>query len=240
MEPWCARKVPKTNKGASLVEYGIILGLVAVLSVPALLGLGGSVGETFVEVESAVRVAGEDTPTGPGAVDEEEEALETFVLRSRLYTLAQLQATPPFVIHASEMLTPGYSYRINGQAVTSHNRIDASSTPPVGPEGVLYERIAPELDTCELATYLTRTRTTSSRVVHNGNQLGGTFSVVTTDTFEHDTHGWERHVSIEEISTNQATGQTYRTVSPGGGAGGWTNNSLGGASLPNRPVPAGC
>jgi pilus assembly protein Flp/PilA len=41
-------------KGAALVEYGILVGLIAVLAISAVLALGEEVNETFVAVETSL------------------------------------------------------------------------------------------------------------------------------------------------------------------------------------------
>lgn len=67
----------KTSKGAALVEYGILVGLIAVLAIVAVLNLGSTVRDTFNEVSDAlstslasasagvVSASGASTPAGP-------------------------------------------------------------------------------------------------------------------------------------------------------------------------------
>lgn len=43
-----------TSKGAALVEYGILVGLIAVLSIVAVLNLGSTVKDTFENVSSTL------------------------------------------------------------------------------------------------------------------------------------------------------------------------------------------
>lgn len=43
-----------TSKGAALVEYGILVGLIAVLAIVAVLNLGGTVRDTFTTVSSTL------------------------------------------------------------------------------------------------------------------------------------------------------------------------------------------
>jgi pilus assembly protein Flp/PilA len=44
----------KNVKGAALVEYGILVGLIAVLAISAVLALGEEVNTTFIAVESSL------------------------------------------------------------------------------------------------------------------------------------------------------------------------------------------
>lgn len=227
------------TKGASLVEYGILVGLVAVLAIPAVLGLGDRISLTFGEVESAVRLADGTEGVAPGPGGGEEETGGAVVMSVRHYSFADFENGS--FIPAGEMVTPGYAYRINGQTVTSHDDIDVSSTPLVGPDGVTHEKVGPELASCALATYQTRSSGLSSYVEIDGAMVWGTFDMVVTQTFEHDAHGWERNVRTQEVATDRDTGQRHtsvieRTGTPGGA---WINMSLLQA-LPNRPVPAGC
>lgn len=43
-----------TSKGAALVEYGILVGLIAVLAIVAVLNLGETVRDTFTSVSSTL------------------------------------------------------------------------------------------------------------------------------------------------------------------------------------------
>lgn len=43
-----------TSKGAALVEYGILVGLIAVLSIVAVLNLGSTVKDTFENVSTTL------------------------------------------------------------------------------------------------------------------------------------------------------------------------------------------
>lgn len=43
-----------TSKGAALVEYGILVGLIAVLAIVAVLNLGETVRDTFTQVSDTV------------------------------------------------------------------------------------------------------------------------------------------------------------------------------------------
>lgn len=52
-----ASQLTRRQKGASLVEYGILVGLVSVLAIGAVLSLGQRVNETFVTVGDEVRLA---------------------------------------------------------------------------------------------------------------------------------------------------------------------------------------
>jgi pilus assembly protein Flp/PilA len=48
------RKFMTAVKGAALVEYGILVGLIAVLAIGAVLALGTEINETFVTVSSTL------------------------------------------------------------------------------------------------------------------------------------------------------------------------------------------
>ena len=48
------RKLMKSVKGAALVEYGILVGLIAVLAIGAVLALGEEIQSTFQTVESTL------------------------------------------------------------------------------------------------------------------------------------------------------------------------------------------
>jgi pilus assembly protein Flp/PilA len=47
-------KLMKNVKGAALVEYGILVGLIAVLAIAAVLALGTEVRDTFNAINSAL------------------------------------------------------------------------------------------------------------------------------------------------------------------------------------------
>lgn len=47
-------KLMKNVKGAALVEYGILVGLIAVLAIAAVLALGNEVQATFSSIESTL------------------------------------------------------------------------------------------------------------------------------------------------------------------------------------------
>ena len=51
------KKLGKSSKGAALVEYGILVGLIAVLAIMAVLNLGGGIRNTFEAVSSQVSQA---------------------------------------------------------------------------------------------------------------------------------------------------------------------------------------
>lgn len=62
-------------KGASLVEYGLLVGLVAVVSIGAVSGLGREVGATFTAVQGELSASMKDTAAAnPDAGGEEGEA----------------------------------------------------------------------------------------------------------------------------------------------------------------------
>ena len=48
------RKMMNAVKGAALVEYGILVGLIAVLAIAAVLSLGEEIRDTFGAVETAL------------------------------------------------------------------------------------------------------------------------------------------------------------------------------------------
>jgi pilus assembly protein Flp/PilA len=54
MERQNMRKFMKSAKGAALVEYGILVGLIAVLAIGAVLALGEQIEATFSTVEQTL------------------------------------------------------------------------------------------------------------------------------------------------------------------------------------------
>lgn len=48
------KNLVSTSKGAALVEYGILVGLIAVLAIVAVLNLGGTVRDTFTQVSDTL------------------------------------------------------------------------------------------------------------------------------------------------------------------------------------------
>lgn len=52
------RKILKSEKGATAIEYGLIAALIAVAAISALNGVGGSLGETFNGVSDELNKAG--------------------------------------------------------------------------------------------------------------------------------------------------------------------------------------
>jgi pilus assembly protein Flp/PilA len=51
------KSIPKTKKGQALVEYALIIGLVAVVLIAALTALGGGISEVFNDIQTKLRGA---------------------------------------------------------------------------------------------------------------------------------------------------------------------------------------
>jgi pilus assembly protein Flp/PilA len=51
------RKLIKSNKGATAIEYGLIAALIAVAAITAMSSLGGKVGTTFNNVSENMKVS---------------------------------------------------------------------------------------------------------------------------------------------------------------------------------------
>lgn len=58
------RQPPKQERGAALVEYAILLGLVSVVSITAVVNLGTEVNDTYVAIETALDTELDDTGGG--------------------------------------------------------------------------------------------------------------------------------------------------------------------------------
>ena len=54
LKTWIEAKFNGEERGASMVEYGLLLALIAVVAIVAVKALGGSVSTKFSEVTSAV------------------------------------------------------------------------------------------------------------------------------------------------------------------------------------------
>ncbi|HZQ77234.1 MAG TPA: Flp family type IVb pilin [Acidimicrobiia bacterium] len=54
LKTWIEAKFTGEERGASMVEYGLLLALIAVVAIVAVKALGGSVSTKFSEVTSAV------------------------------------------------------------------------------------------------------------------------------------------------------------------------------------------
>ena len=54
LKTWIESKFSSDERGASMVEYGLLLALIAVIAIVAVKALGGSVSTKFSEVTSAV------------------------------------------------------------------------------------------------------------------------------------------------------------------------------------------
>jgi pilus assembly protein Flp/PilA len=54
LKTWLESKFTGDERGASMVEYGLLLALIAVIAIVAVRALGGSVSTKFSEVTSAV------------------------------------------------------------------------------------------------------------------------------------------------------------------------------------------
>jgi pilus assembly protein Flp/PilA len=54
LKTWIESKFTGEERGASMVEYGLLLALIAVVAIVAVKALGGSVSTKFSEVTSAV------------------------------------------------------------------------------------------------------------------------------------------------------------------------------------------
>jgi pilus assembly protein Flp/PilA len=54
LKTWLEMKFNRDERGASMVEYGLLLALIAVIAIVAVKALGGSVSTKFSEVTSAV------------------------------------------------------------------------------------------------------------------------------------------------------------------------------------------
>ena len=49
------RKIMKSDKGATAIEYGLIAALIAVAAITAMQGLGSSLNTTFTNVSTAMK-----------------------------------------------------------------------------------------------------------------------------------------------------------------------------------------
>jgi len=54
LKTWIAAKALRDERGASMVEYGLLIALIAVVAIVAITVLGGNVSDKFSEVGSAV------------------------------------------------------------------------------------------------------------------------------------------------------------------------------------------
>jgi pilus assembly protein Flp/PilA len=54
LKAWLEAKLVRDEKGASMVEYGLLVALIAVVAIIAVRFLGTSVSENFSEVGSAI------------------------------------------------------------------------------------------------------------------------------------------------------------------------------------------
>ena len=54
LKSWLEAKLVRDEKGASMVEYGLLVALIAVVAIVAVQFLGGSVSDKFSEVGSAI------------------------------------------------------------------------------------------------------------------------------------------------------------------------------------------
>ena len=54
LKTWIESKFSSDERGASMVEYGLLLALIAVIAIVAVKALGGSVSDKFSSVNSAV------------------------------------------------------------------------------------------------------------------------------------------------------------------------------------------
>jgi len=55
LKTWLDAKFASDERGASMVEYGLLLALIAVIAIVAVKALGGSVSTKFSEVNSSVQ-----------------------------------------------------------------------------------------------------------------------------------------------------------------------------------------
>jgi pilus assembly protein Flp/PilA len=54
LRTWLQAKFASDERGASMVEYGLLLALIAVIAIVAVKALGGSVSTKFSSVDSAI------------------------------------------------------------------------------------------------------------------------------------------------------------------------------------------
>ena len=54
LKAWIQAHIAKTDRGASLVEYALLVALIAVVCIAAVTFLGSSAGEKFSDIGSAV------------------------------------------------------------------------------------------------------------------------------------------------------------------------------------------
>ena len=54
LKTWMQAKFTNDERGASMVEYGLLLALIAVIAIVAVRALGGSVSTKFSEVDSSI------------------------------------------------------------------------------------------------------------------------------------------------------------------------------------------
>jgi pilus assembly protein Flp/PilA len=63
LSTWLTMKA-KTDRGASLVEYALLVALIAVVCIAAVTALGNSASDKFTEVGDAIGEAGAEAPVG--------------------------------------------------------------------------------------------------------------------------------------------------------------------------------
>ena len=58
VQPWIRARMGKNERGAALVEYALLLALIAVVCIIALQFLGGEAAEKFSDVGNSINAAG--------------------------------------------------------------------------------------------------------------------------------------------------------------------------------------
>lgn len=59
---WISLRITKDERGASMVEYALLLALIAVVCIAAVTTLGGQASQKFTDVGKCIQQAGTTTP----------------------------------------------------------------------------------------------------------------------------------------------------------------------------------
>jgi Flp pilus assembly pilin Flp len=106
----------KARKGAGLVEYGILAGLVSVVAISAVLGLGQEVRDTFAAVAQTVASQGESSDGGqaPAGQPRDDGQLDTYGIQFSWESGQPNQAAAAFFISSTSDPSNPWAQQIAG------------------------------------------------------------------------------------------------------------------------------
>lgn len=207
----------KPCKGAALVEYGILVGLVSVAALVAVLSLGGEVDETLRSVDVALASASAPVAsTAPVVVEEHDPNAPVFLFGTNF-------AREPGYTREYVSVTGG-NFVYNGSITTS--------PPPIS--GLFGEAFGNPIERCELGTL------GMTRIVERGDALT---RIRLVTVYQYDSAGNLFIGRVERAESTTLNGSTYAAPVITEPSVWVSSNPVNGEATtgsPTRPVLPGC